>query len=76
VSPARKTLARFGPKGQQVRVLVDGDRVIVQWREVGRLRKQFFDHTPEGRQEAKAWAKGASDGVAATFVAAISIASA
>lgn len=60
MTPARDTLATYGPSGAKVRVLVDADRhrVLVQWYERGRLRKKVFRMTAAGRKEAKAWAEG------------------
>ncbi len=56
----RKTIAVFGPARSHVRVFVErgGELIRVQWYEQGRLRKQSWSNTPEGRAEAKAWAKG------------------
>jgi len=56
----RKTIAMFGPTKGRVRVFVErgGDLIRVQWYEQGRLRKKSWPNTPDGRAEAKAWAKG------------------
>ncbi len=57
---ARKTMAMFGPARGRVRVFVErgGELIRVQWYEQGRLRKRSWPNTPDGRAEAKAWAKG------------------
>ncbi len=56
----RKTLARFGRRGDEVRALVDAkrDRVIVHYRDgQGIPRRKFFTNSAEGRTEAAVWAQ-------------------
>ena len=47
-----------------IRVLVDGDRVVVQWYERGRRRIESFPNTAECRAEAKAYALGVAEQLA------------
>ena len=68
---ARRTLryqgkpAIFGRHGSRVRVYEElhrgVPRVVVEWREQGRRRKQTFAATREGEREACAWAEGFSE---------------
>jgi integrase len=60
VSPRRKTLARFGRRGDQVRVCVDSrrDRVEVYYKDLdGVPHKRIHANTKEGRAEATTWAE-------------------
>lgn len=58
----RKTIARFGRVRGGVRVVDDPKMgyYIVQWR-AGRVRRQFYPRTPEGKVEAEAFAQGVWD---------------
>jgi integrase len=60
VSPRRKTLARFGRRGDQVRVCVDArrDRVEVYYKDLdGVEHRRIHANTKEGKAEAIAWAE-------------------
>ena len=66
MAASRKTLVTFGSKGSSVRVLVhDASTVRVQWYEgqtgAKQRRSKDWPNTPEGRKEAKSWAKGFSE---------------
>jgi len=47
-----------------VRVLIDGDRVKVQWKQDGRRRVESWPNTPEDQAEAKAYALGVAETIA------------
>jgi integrase len=60
VSPRRKTLARFGRRGDQVRVCVDKrrNRIEVYYKDLdGIEHKRIHPNTTEGKSEALAWAE-------------------
>lgn len=55
----RKTIARYGPRNQSVRIFIEPDEknVRAQWREYGMLRTRSWSNTVSGRIEAKRWAR-------------------
>lgn len=60
MSPRRKTLARFGRRGDQVRVCVDArrNRIEVYYKDLdGVEHKRIHANTKEGKAEALAWAE-------------------
>lgn len=60
MSPKRKLLAKYGHRGDQVRVRVDKrrNRVEVYYRDHERIeRKRIFSNDAEGKSEAIAWAE-------------------
>lgn len=60
MSPRRKTLARFGRRGDQVRVCVDArrNRIEVYYKDLdGVEHKRIHANTKEGKSEALAWAE-------------------
>jgi integrase len=71
VSKARKTIAKFGEHGRMVRVFIERGGLLVraQWREgergAKRLRTESWPNTAEKRLEAKEFARGVSDTLAA-----------
>jgi hypothetical protein len=59
LSPRRKTLAKYGRRGDQVVVKIDlrRDRVEVYYRDLDRVEhRKIFSNDKEGRAEATAWA--------------------
>ena len=66
MTPDRKVLATFGPKGARVRVVFhDADTVRAEWYEgpkgAKRRRVKDWPATTAGKAEARAWAKGFSE---------------
>lgn len=60
MSPTRKLLAKYGRRGDQVRVKLDKrrGRVEVYYRDLDRIEhKKVFADSPEGKAEAIAWAE-------------------